>query len=245
MSTSAPLPLDRLRAALTSLPGVLLVVVALTVLCRVETTQAPWAPYFLSYGAMALLIPLLVGVGPIWATKISGKALWKLTALTAVVAIGFDSGVFTLGYDALLAHWGLLQPFYSITSATDAMVELVTQRQQLSKIEALGIFAILALVWAPVVEELFYRGYVYNHLKRHLPKAAAWGIAVLAFGLRHTLHFFYLFPQLSVAGTVWCCSMLIFGSLMTWLYERTGGLGPPMLVHLLVNVAGLLAAPLP
>ncbi|MEN9436847.1 MAG: hypothetical protein RIR09_1502, partial [Pseudomonadota bacterium] len=47
------------------------------------------------------------------------------------------------------------------------------------------------------------------------------------------------------AGMVWACSMLIFGSLMTWLYERTGGLGPSMVVHLLVNMAGILAAPLP
>jgi membrane protease YdiL (CAAX protease family) len=32
---------------------------------------------------------------------------------------------------------------------------------------------------------------------------------------------------------------------MTWLYERSGGLGPAMLVHLLVNLASLLAAPMP
>jgi membrane protease YdiL (CAAX protease family) len=245
MSTAAPLALERLRAALTSLPGVLIVVVALTVLCRIETTNAPWAPYFFAYGALALLIPLLVGVAPLRATKLTGKALWKLTAATAAVGILVDSGVFTLGYDALLLHLGLQQPFYSISGATNLTVETVAARQHMSPMAAMGIFGAIVLLWAPVAEELFYRGYVYGNLKRHLPVAAAWGISVLAFGLRHTIHFFYLWPDLSVAGVAWACDALIFGVLMTWLYERSGGLGPCMLVHLLVNLAGLLAAPLP
>ena len=245
MTAGAPHGLGRVRAALTSLPGVLLVVVVLTVLCRIETTTAPWAPYFLAYGTLALLIPLVVGMAPIRATKRAGKALWKLTAAVATVAILIDSGVFTLAYDAVLQHVGLYQPFYSISAATNLMVETVATRQHVSPIAAMGIFGVITLLWAPVVEELFYRGYVYGSLKRHLPLAAAWGISVLAFGLRHVIHFFYLWPQVSVAGMVWACSMLIFGSLMTWLYERTGGLGPSMVVHLLVNMAGILAAPLP
>ncbi len=115
----------------------------------------------------------------------------------------------------------------------------------MSLMTAMGVFGMFVLLWAPIAEELFYRGYVYTSLKQHLPLAAAWGISVAAFGLRHVIHFYYLWPHLSVAGVVWACSMLIFGSLMTWLYERTGGLGPSMLVHLLVNLAGMLAAPLP
>jgi membrane protease YdiL (CAAX protease family) len=245
VNAAEPQALHRVRAALTSLPGVLLVVVALTVLCRVETTNAPWSPYFFAFGALALLVPLVVGVAPIRATKIAGKALWKLTAATAAVAILIDSGVFVLAYDAVLQHLGLYQPFYSISSATNLMVETVAQRQHLSATAAMGIFGVMVLLWAPVAEELFYRGYVYGSLKRHLPLATAWGISVAVFGLRHVIHFFYLWPKPSVAGMVWAFSMLIFGSLMTWLYERTGGLGPSMVVHLLVNMAGVLAAPLP
>ena len=178
-------PFARLRAGLISLPGVLLVVALVTLLCRLETTLAPWSPYFFGYGA------------------------------------------------------------YSISGATNRMVDTVAQRQNLSQLAAMGIFGVLTLLWAPVAEEMFYRGYVYGSLKRHLPLAAAWAISVAAFGLRHTIHFYYLWPHLSVAGVVWACSMLVFGSLMTWLYERSGGLAPCMLVHLLVNIAGILAAPLP
>lgn len=238
-------PFSRARAALTSLPGVLLVVLLLTLLCRVETTGVPWSPYFVCYGLLALLIPLWLGVAPIRATRLAGKALWRVTALVAVFAIGIDSGVFTLGYDWLLGQLGLAQPFYSISGATNLLIQTVSVRQQLSLLTAMGIFGLFVLLWAPVAEELFYRGYVYTSLKQHLPLAAAWGISVAAFGLRHVIHFYYLWPELSVAGVVWACSMLIFGSLMTWLYERTGGLGPSMLVHLLVNLAGLLAAPMP
>lgn len=242
--TGAPL-IDRLRAALVSVPGVLLVAALLTLLCRIETTAAPWSPYFFGYGALALAIPLWLGRAPIKPLRLSGKPLWKVTAAVAVLAVAVDSGVFTLGYDRLLQYAGLYQPFYSISGASNLMVETVAQRQHVSAITAMGIFGVMVLLWAPVAEELFYRGYVYGSLKRHLPLAAAWGISVAVFGLRHAIHFFYLWPHLSVAGVVWVCSMLIFGSLMTWLYERTGGLGPSMVVHLLVNMAGILVAPLP
>lgn len=244
-SPAIALPFARVRAGLTSVPGVLLVVALLTLLCRIETTAVPWSPYFVVYGLLALLIPLGLGAAPIRATRLSGTALWRLTAAVAVLAIGIDSGIFTLSYDWLLAQWGLAQPFYSISGATNLLIQTVSERQQISLMTAMGVFGVFVLLWAPVAEELFYRGYVYGSLKQHLPLAAAWGISVAVFGLRHVIHFYYLWPHLSVAGAVWACSMLIFGSLMTWLYERTGGLGPSMLVHLLVNLAGLLAAPMP
>lgn len=223
----------------------LLVVALLTLLCRIETTAAPWSPYFFGYGALALAIPLWLGCAPIRPLRLAGKPLWRVTAAVTLLAILIDSGIFTLGYDRLLLQLGLYQPFYSISNATNLMVDTVAQRQHMSPLAAMGVFGVLTLLWAPVVEELFYRGYVYSSLKRQLPLAAAWGISVAVFGLRHTIHFYYLWPHLSVAGAVWACSMLIFGSLMTWLFERTGGLGPSMLVHLLVNVAGILAAPMP
>lgn len=239
------LPFSRVRAGLTSVPGVLLVVALLTLLCRIETTSAPWSPYFFAYGALALALPLWLGCAPIKPRRLTGKPLWRATAVMAVLAILIDSGVFTITYDWLLQQNGYFQPFYSISGATNLLIETVAIRQHLSQITAMGIFGVMVLLWAPVAEELFYRGYVYTSLKQHLPLAVAWGISVAVFGLRHIIHFYYLWPTLSVAGTVWACSMLIFGSLMTWLYERTGGLAPSMLVHLLVNLAGLLVAPMP
>lgn len=243
---SLPLPLlGNLKAFLTSVPSVLLTVALLTLLCRIETTAVPWSPYFVIYGLLALLIPLWLGVAPIRPTRLAGKALWRLTAVVAVLAISVDSGIFTISYDWLLGQLGLAQPFYSINGATNLLIQTVSVRQHMSLLTATGIFGLFVLLWAPVAEELFYRGYVFGSLKQHLPLAAAWGISVAVFGLRHVIHFYYLWPNLSVAGVVWASSMLIFGSLMTWLYERTGGLGPSMLVHLLVNLAGLLAAPMP
>ena len=238
-------PFDRVRTGLTSVSGVLLVVALLTWLCRIETSAAPWSPYFFAYGALALALPLWLGCAPIKPTRLTGKPLWRVTAAVAALAILIDSGVFSIGYDWLLQQIGHYQPFYSISGATNLLIQTVAVRQHISVLTAMGIFGLFVLLWAPVVEELFYRGYVYTSLKQHLPLATAWGISVAAFGLRHVIHFYYLWPNLSLAGVVWACSMLIFGSLMTWLYQRSGGLGPSMLVHLLVNLAGLLAAPMP
>ena len=63
------------------------VVALLTLLCRIETTAVPWSPYFVIYGLLALLIPLWLGVAPIRPTRLAGKALWRLTAVVAVLAL--------------------------------------------------------------------------------------------------------------------------------------------------------------
>lgn len=233
-----------LRSCLASTPGALLVTLAISTVCALESTVAPWAPYFVVYGALALLIPNLVGIAPIRPTRLHGRPLWRITAIVAVLAIAVDSGVFTLGYDLLLQRMGLGgQAFYSISGATARLVEMVAYRTGLSPLAAQGIFGVFVLLWAPIGEELFYRGYLYGALKSRMPGVAAFVIAAVCFSARHVPHFLYLWPTVSIAGLAWALGMLCFAGLMTWLYERTGGLGPSMAVHFMVNVTGLLVAP--
>lgn len=233
-----------LRAWLASAPGALLATLAISAVCALESTVAPWAPYFIFYGALAILIPSIAGLAPIRPPRLHGRPLWRLTAIVAVLAIAVDSGVFTIGYDLLLQWMGLTgQAFYSISGATALLVETVAHRTGLSPLAAQGIFGVFVLLWAPIGEELFYRGYLYGALKSRMPGAAAFVVAAACFSARHVLHFLYLWPTVSVAGLAWALGMLCFAGLMTYLYERTGGLGPSMAVHFMVNVAGLLAAP--
>jgi membrane protease YdiL (CAAX protease family) len=225
-----------------SVPGVLLIVCLLTLLCYIETTIAIWAPYFFVYAILTIAIPLWVGVKKLKSDRVYRKTNWVLIATVIALAVAIDSGCFIIGYDSLLKYLGKFQPYYSISGATNLMVETVAQKNQLSTLVVMGIFGAITLLWAPYAEELFYRGYVYENLKRHIPLIAAWIISVFFFSIRHTIHFFYLWPELSVAGSVWAFSMIIFGSIVTWLYERTGKLWPSMLVHLCVNFVGIMVA---
>jgi membrane protease YdiL (CAAX protease family) len=85
---------------------------------------------------------------------------------------------------------------------------------------------ILIIGAAPLSEEIFFRGFMYGGLRRRLPWWAAALIAGLVFGLLH-----YTGPD--SIGVV--PQLAALGFILAWLYERTGSLWPPILMHGLNN----------
>lgn len=80
-------------------------------------------------------------------------------------------------------------------------------------------------LWLPFCEEVLYRGLLFGGLRRLMPPWLAMLASGLAFGLAH---------DLSVAVPV-----ALLGTALAWLYERTGSLTVPILVHCLQNGATL------
>lgn len=95
------------------------------------------------------------------------------------------------------------------------------------------LYGFMAIVVAPVAEEVLFRGILYPTIKQlGLPRLALWSTAIL-FGMIH-LNWMALIPLTVVA------------LLLTWLYERTGDLMAPIGAHCvfnLVNFSLLLAFP--
>ncbi len=99
------------------------------------------------------------------------------------------------------------------------------------------IMAVLsALLLAPVGEELFFRGILQTALKKAIPPQSGsmrhrW-LAILItaalFGLMH-----YNVPQ-------HVPPLIVFGFILGFLYERSGSLYVPILVHILFNAKSLL-----
>jgi uncharacterized protein len=85
-------------------------------------------------------------------------------------------------------------------------------------------FLIVAV--APLTEEIFFRGFMFAGLRRRLPFAAA---AVLSAGLWSLFH--YTGP--GTWGVV--VQLAVFGIALSWLYERTGSIWPPIAVHAVNN----------
>lgn len=78
---------------------------------------------------------------------------------------------------------------------------------------------------APLVEELFFRGFVYGGLRQSIPSWAALLLSGLLFGSLHL-----------AAGNIAVGIVLsILGVILAALYEYTGSLGPPILVHMVNN----------
>ncbi len=84
---------------------------------------------------------------------------------------------------------------------------------------------ILVVGLAPISEELFFRGFLFGGLRGRLSFWPAALISGVFFGLIHLL-----------GGTLAVIPPLAaFGVLLAWLYERTGSIGPPILMHALQN----------
>jgi membrane protease YdiL (CAAX protease family)/uncharacterized RDD family membrane protein YckC len=98
----------------------------------------------------------------------------------------------------------------------------------------IGAFVAGALIVAaaPLSEEVFFRGFMFGGLRRRLPMWAAALIAGAVFGLLH-----YTGPD--SIGVV--PQLAVLGVLLAWLYERTGSLWPPIILHVANNGLALIA----
>ncbi len=79
-------------------------------------------------------------------------------------------------------------------------------------------FAFVALVMAPVIEELIFRGILYPAIRqRGCPRAALW-ISALLFAFTH-------------ANVMTFIPLTFLALVLTWLYERTGNILAPIVAH--------------
>lgn len=87
---------------------------------------------------------------------------------------------------------------------------------------------LLAGFFIPIVEEVFFRGVLYRWLRDK------WGVVVgvivsgVVFGLVH------LEPATVVP-------VIVMGFVLAWTYEKSGSLWPPILIHMLNNLLGVIA----
>jgi len=103
------------------------------------------------------------------------------------------------------------------------------------------IYAMYVLIWAPIGEELFYRGYVYGELREKYGFAISTLISSFFFGIRHSTHFLLLLPSFpTVSATYWTVSTFFFDIIMVYAYEKSDSLYTPMLIHFLVNVISIM-----
>lgn len=147
--------------------------------------------------------------------------------------------------DNRLSEWGFRMPtkayFWSIPTALFSVYafsivhNLIVQPEPqaiLSRFPrtAIGIalFALLAVVIAPIFEELFFRGFLFRGL------AASWGwiagavVSAAAFSVVHL--------QVSVM-----VPLFVLGFALAWVYKRTGSLWTCISLHALFNGISVLA----
>lgn len=140
-------------------------------------------------------------------------------------AIGF--GVLS-GLLVLPVAWGLQRLsawLMEVGNLNPQAQEVVQEIQREGVLPLQHVYlGIVALIAAPIVEEMLFRGILYPTIKRAgYPKLALWGTSIL-FALTH-----YNAPAF--------LSLVLFAVILTLLYEDTGNLLAPMIAHSCFNTA--------
>ncbi len=230
-----------LKEKLSTRTGIIITATVLTAVVLLESIFPPWAPYFIIYAVLAILVPLLLRSFRFASIKEVFKRHWKITLLIFLVGLIWDQGICTFLLEKILGLAGVADnPFYSLTAALTALSESASLKFGMSPDDAMMIFGAFVVLWAPVGEELFYRGYMQGLLKKTGGVKSAIFISAAFFGIRHMTHFFYLAPDVPwIASVTWALSAFGFGLLMSYLYEKTESLWPPIIVHAAVNIFGM------
>ncbi len=128
--------------------------------------------------------------------------------------------VFVVFYVFLLA-WSQIQP--------EARDDLAQDLGAKDSTMALVAVAFLVAIVAPMVEELFFRGFLFGALGRIMH----WGVAAVVTGL--------VFGAIHAGGTpaIFLVPLAVLGALLCVLYRRTDSLVPGMGVHAFNNALAL------
>ena len=118
--------------------------------------------------------------------------------------------------------------FYAFSNLVSHVFEIEAGDFLTSIANSQNLLLFLAIsLCAPILEELFFRGYLFNRLRHtKLGFIGTAFITSLLFTLAHITQ--YSLPQLSL--------IMLLALILFWVRERTGSIWLPMLIHFLQNV---------
>lgn len=131
-------------------------------------------------------------------------------------------GVVFFGLRLLLAKWMVVVmpdwlAFAQVPFGFDAVIPWF---------ETAGFLAMTLLI-TPIVEEVFFRGFMFKWMSGHRPVWVAALVSSALFGISHIIP-----PQV--------ISAFLMALFLTWLYWRTGSIWPAIVAHVVNNTLGIL-----
>jgi len=211
--------------------------------------SVPWKPidnwigiFLLALIDLGLIVAASQGLGMQLAQS-AGLILVQLTYLLPLIviftyrrvnpkALGFGS--FKL--DTLAIGCGMLIVSYMIILVHNLVLTQLgvgTQGEEIlnlfGTLESPFWFIVVGVIFAPIVEELFFRGFLFQGFRQKY----GWGKGILfssaVFAVAHL-------DPVAIIPT------FILGSLLAYMYHRTNSVWPGVILHILINGMGLLAA---
>jgi membrane protease YdiL (CAAX protease family) len=193
---------------------ILVAVVALTLGLQIFLSTESVSQFILVIFEFLLLVPIAV------------IFLWRNVKWTELGIRRFQWRDVALGCGLLIAIYVIVIINNLIMLALGVITQAEAIFEVLGNLESPVLFVIVGVILAPVLEELFFRGFVFKGLREKYGWKAALVISSAIFSVFH----------LQVATLL---PMFLLGGLFAYLYQRTESVFPGMIMHFLVNAFGM------
>jgi len=199
---------------------------------REGAVQSEWLPILLG----GVLPTLFILVYPVWAIRRAGGRVfsawpgWLKVLLEAAIAFGVLLGVQML--NMLLAA-----TYIVVTGEKPGVPEQFQDLALGGSFAALLLMALMACVWAPIAEELFFRRFVMRAFAARFSLVAAIGLQAFVFAILHDyggLHLGAIFVLGLAMGGVYAWRRTILTSMILHMLQNTMAMtivGAVMLVN--------------
>jgi membrane protease YdiL (CAAX protease family) len=157
---------------------------------------------------------------------------WQRPSVSGVaMSVGFGLVVVAA---MLLLYFGWLKSSPLFATATEPIREKVASMGVATPLRFITLGVFYALIHS-LLEEYYWRWFVFRLLGRWLPISAAIAVSSAGFMAHHVMLLAHYFGWTSPATWIFSLAVAIGGAVWAWLYHRHGSLVGPWLSHLLVD----------
>lgn len=153
---------------------------------------------------------------------------WGVVGLFAAVPLVMGSIMMVQVVSALLGH-------EAPVIGHDMLNMLIESDSALGS----ALIIISAVLIAPVLEEVIFRGLMQSVLVEWFGQSMRWGVVLVTATVFALVHVGSV-PPAAMAQVIF--GLLVFGVILGWLYERTGSLWPSIIVHIGFNALNVIVA---
>ena len=230
MSISDPSGQASRRADAAALWAVALFPSLATWLYFVVLAQHPSAAVQAAYGAEKIVqfaFPL------VWVVMVRRQKLRLARPQAAGMAEGLSMGLAVLA-GMLLLYFLWLKPAGYLAAAVAPIAVKAKALGMGSPAQFILGGVLLSSVHA-LLEEYYWRWFLFGGLRRFMPVAAAVVLSSLAFTAHHVILLAIYFGGMSWATVLFSLCVAVGGAAWAWIYDRSGSLLGPWLSHLLID----------
>jgi uncharacterized protein len=141
--------------------------------------------------------------------------------------VGLGLGVGVGGFGVLVLALGAL---FQLLGDVEAPQQQALDDAAVGGVDAL-LAVVLAVMIAPVLEELVFRGALHGALRA---RVGIWPAALLSSAVFAVIH-----VEIVASSPAFLIQLFLLGLVFVWLYERTGNLVAPIVAHLVFNAISI------